>query len=114
MIKNYFKTARRGFTKNKLTTAINVIGVSIGINAALVIFLVIQYDYSFDKYEPERDRIFCAVSEGVSWQNPGVPAPLYMALALDVSGVEAVVPIFGINDGGTKVTIPGNILKQTK
>ncbi|MEO9022018.1 MAG: ABC transporter permease [Ginsengibacter sp.] len=106
MIKNYFKTAIRNFTKNKLTTTINVFGLAIGISAALVIFLVIQYDYSFDKFEPGRDRIYRVVSEGANWKNPGVPAPLHIALAQNVSGVEAVVPMFGISDGETKVTIP--------
>ena len=52
MFKNYFKTALRTFSKNKATTAINLLGLSIGISAALIIFMVIQYDFNFDKYDP--------------------------------------------------------------
>src|ERR1019366_3764567 len=38
MFKNYFKAAFRNFKKNKITTVINVLGLSIGISAALIIF----------------------------------------------------------------------------
>ncbi len=56
MFKNYFKTAIRKFTKNKVTTLINVLGLSIGISAALIIFMVVIYDFSFDKYEPGKRK----------------------------------------------------------
>ena len=39
MIKNYFKTALRSFKRHKLFTLINIIGLSIGISAALVIWI---------------------------------------------------------------------------
>ncbi|MEO7316785.1 MAG: hypothetical protein ABIW47_16455 [Ginsengibacter sp.] len=68
MFNNYLKTAILNFTKNKLTTAINVLDLAIGINAVLVIFLVIRYDYSFDRLEQRRDRIYHMVSEGESWK----------------------------------------------
>jgi len=64
MIKNYFKTAVRAFRKNNVTTCINVPGLSIGISAALVIFVLVAYDYGFDKFQPDRNRIYCIVSEG--------------------------------------------------
>ena len=68
MFNNYLKTTILNFTKNKLTTAINVLDLAIGINAVLVIFLVIRYDYSFDRLEQRRDRIYHMVSEGESWK----------------------------------------------
>ena len=64
MFKNYFKTALRIFRKNKATTLINVLGLSIGISSALIIFMVVEYDFSFDKYEPAKERVYRIVSEG--------------------------------------------------
>ena len=51
MIKNYFKIAFRNFQRNKIFSIINVFGLSIGISAALVIFLIVHYEFSFDKFE---------------------------------------------------------------
>ena len=51
MFKNYFKTAFRNLAKNKIFSLINVSGLSIGISSALVIYLIVSYDLSFDKFE---------------------------------------------------------------
>ncbi len=106
MLKNYFKTALRSFGKNKITTLINVSGLSIGISAALIIYMVIQYDYSFDKYEPDRDRIYRIVTDGDGWKNQGVPAPLHEAVQNNTSGIQNTAAIFQYNDWAAKVSIP--------
>lgn len=106
MFKNYFKTAFRNFNKNKLTTLINVSGLSIGISAALIIFMVVAYDFSFDKYEPNRERVYRIVTEGDTWKNSGVPAPLHEAVRHNVSGIETAAGFFEYNDWNTKVSVP--------
>ena len=106
MLKNYFKTALRNFRKNKVTTVINVLGLSIGISAALIIFMVVKYDYSFDKYEPGKERIYRVVTDDNDWKNQGVPSPLHEAVAQNVSGIEASAPIFEYNDWNAKVSVP--------
>ena len=105
MLKNYFKIAFRNFRKNKITTLINVSGLSIGISAALIIFMVVQYDFSFDKFEPGRERIYRIVTEDEGWKNPGVPAPLHEVVQNSMSGIEASAPIFRYNDWNTKVSV---------
>ena len=105
MFKNYFKTALRNFRKNKLTTFINVLGLSIGISAALIIFMMVEYDFSFDKYEPNAERIYRVVSDG-QWKTRGVPAPLHEAVEHTVTGIESVAPLFDYNDWNIKVSVP--------
>lgn len=105
MIKNYFKTALRTFSKNKVTTAINVLGLSIGISAALIIFMVIQYDFSFDKYEPGRENIYRIVTNGDGWKNSGVPVPLHQNMQ-SISGIQHISAILQFNDNNIKVSIP--------
>lgn len=105
MIKNYFKTALRTFSKNKVTTAINVLGLSIGISAALIIFMVIQYDFSFDKYEPGRENIYRIVTDGDGWKNSGVPVPLHQNMQ-GISGIQNISAILQFNDNNIKVSIP--------
>lgn len=106
MFRNYFKTAIRNFTKNKITTFINILGLSIGISAALIIFMVVQYDFSFDKYEPGKERIYRIVSEGDGWKNQGVPVPLHTAVQNKITGIENTAGFFEYNSGDAKVSIP--------
>src|SRR6187397_1417580 len=50
MFRNYFKTAWRNLWKNKIYSAINVIGLSIGMAACIAILLFVFYERSFDKF----------------------------------------------------------------
>lgn len=106
MIKYYFKTAWRSIIKNKTSTPINVLGLSIGISAALIIFMMIQYDFSFDKYEPGGQRIYRIVTESERWKDPGVPLPLIQVANQNISGIENVAPLVQYNDLNTRVSVP--------
>lgn len=48
MIKNYIKIAWRNIWKNKVFSAINIIGLSVGMAACIVIMLFVLYEKSFD------------------------------------------------------------------
>ncbi len=50
MFRNYFKTAWRNLWKNKAFSAINIIGLAIGMAACLVIMLFVFYEKSFDNF----------------------------------------------------------------
>ena len=50
MFKNYFKTAWRNLWKNKVYSAINVIGLSIGMAACIAILIFVSYERSFDNF----------------------------------------------------------------
>ncbi|HTD98244.1 MAG TPA: ABC transporter permease [Mucilaginibacter sp.] len=98
MIKNYLKTAFRGFGRHKLFTFINVVGLSIGISAALVIYLIVHYDFTFDKFHKDGDRIFRVVTnftfQGQLAHNSGVSGPMPGAVKNQVTGLEVVAPIY--------------------
>ncbi|MXV52650.1 FtsX-like permease family protein [Pedobacter sp. HMF7647] len=50
MLKNYFKIALRNIRKNKVFSAINIIGLAVGMAACIVIFLFVSYEKSFDSF----------------------------------------------------------------
>src|ERR1700730_15059992 len=50
MIRNYFKIAWRNLWKNKIYSAINIIGLAIGMAACIVIMLFVFYEKSFDNF----------------------------------------------------------------
>jgi len=101
MIKNYFKIAFRGFWKHKLFTLINIIGLSIGISAALVIYLIVHYDFTFDKFHKDSDRIYRIVSnwtfQGNTSHSYGVTTPMAAAIKSAGTGVQFVVPLYTLN-----------------
>jgi len=98
MIKNYFKIAFRNFGRHKLFTFINIVGLSIGISAALVIYLIVHFDFTFNQSFNNADRIFRVVSNytfsGEEAHNRGVSGPVGEAVRTQVSGVEASAPFY--------------------
>ncbi len=58
MIKNYFKTALKALNKNKGFTIINIVGLSVGIAACLLIVLYVVNELSYDKYNVNAKRIY--------------------------------------------------------
>jgi putative ABC transport system permease protein len=98
MIKNYFKIAFRSFWKHKLFTLINIIGLSIGITASVAIYLIVHYDFTFDKSHRDGDRIYRVVSDfsfqGNQGHNCGVAAPVANAVKTKITGVELSTPVF--------------------
>src|SRR4249920_432906 len=58
MIRNYFKTAWRNLLKNKTFSAINIAGLAIGIASFLLIINYLRFEYSFDDFNANKDRIY--------------------------------------------------------
>ncbi len=105
MFKNYFTTAFRNFWRNKVFSLINVFGLSIGISAALVIFLIVYFELSYDKFEPDGARIYRVVMDmkfnGNDGHSAAVMAPLANAVQHEVTGVEQTVPVMTFQGDGT-------------
>lgn len=79
MLSSYFKIALRYFRRNKLYTAINILGLSIGTAACLVIFLIVNYENSFDKFWEDKDqiyRVYSKFSGAFEATNRGVPTAM--------------------------------------
>jgi len=113
MIKNYFLVAIRNFTRNKFFSGINVLGLSIGISAALVLFLIVYYEFNFDRFEKDKDRIFRVVMEikhdGNKDYSAAVPAPLGTAISNELTGIEQTIPLFQFQgDATAKISIIKN------
>ncbi|WP_347158542.1 ABC transporter permease [Pontibacter chitinilyticus] len=62
MLQHYLKTTWRNLTRNKVYTAINVVGLAIGVASCLLIFLYVQHELSYDKAFTRHDRIYRVVN----------------------------------------------------
>ena len=109
VFKNYCLTAYRNFTRNKVFSLITILGLSIGISAALVIFLIVFHEFSFDRFEQDGDRIFRVVLDahinGGEGHSAGLPAPLGGAVQQELAGVEQTVPIFQFQGDATATVL---------
>ena len=63
MIKNYFKTAWRNLWRNKVFSAINILGLSIGLACCILMFVFIQHELSYDKFNVKAKNIYRLTSE---------------------------------------------------
>jgi len=99
MFKNYFKIAWRNITRHQSYSAINVAGLAVGVAACLLIFVVVQYELSFDTYQPGYESTYRIVTkkerEGNIRYSSGISTPaldafrLYFPHAV-VTGINAV------------------------
>ncbi len=61
MIQNYLKIAIRNLLRNKVFSAINIVGLALGIATCLVIMLFVYDELSYDRFNEKADRIFRVV-----------------------------------------------------
>lgn len=58
MIKNYLKVALRSIFRNKLTAFINICGLALSMASAIMIYLFVSDELSFDQYHANADRTY--------------------------------------------------------
>src|SRR4051812_48357344 len=75
MFRNYLLVSLRSIWRNKIFSLINIMGLVVGITAALAVYLLVHYENSYDKFQQNGDRVFRVVSDiyfsGDSVKNSG-------------------------------------------
>ncbi len=87
MIRTYFKTAFRNLLRNRKHALLNILGLGVAIAACIIVFLVIQYENSYDKHLEGYKNIYEIVTkdkdaDGEHFTN-GVPFPVIKYLRQD-------------------------------
>jgi hypothetical protein len=109
MIKNYFKTAFRNLIRNRNYTVINIAGLAVGIAVCMMIFIIIQFQTSFDDAHSKKDRIYRVLTEyhhadAGNTTSKDVPFPLPRGLKTAFPQIEEVAPIFASHDDQLLIT----------
>lgn len=99
MIKSYLKIAFRSLIKQKIYTAINLLGLSVSVAASLLIVLFVRYETSYDKFHVKGDRIYKMILERIYPEHRTfysiVPHSFAEVLATDLPEVEATLKMGG-------------------
>ncbi|HEY4206900.1 MAG TPA: ABC transporter permease, partial [Puia sp.] len=108
MLSNYFKFAWRSLSRNGVYSAINVLGLSLGISACLVIYLIAHFELGFDKFHPGGERIYRIVADNQSPDGKErslgfVTDPMAMTVRDEITGLQAASGLYNYN---TNVAIP--------
>jgi putative ABC transport system permease protein len=101
MLKNYFKIAFRNLWRHRVFSFINIMGLSVGMTACLLIFLYVRFEMSYDKFHPKVDRIYRVVAD-IKTPTETIPAggPAWAVpshIKIDFPEVEAFTRVMGDN-----------------
>lgn len=112
MLINYLKVALRSIFRNKLTAFINIVGLALAITCALMIYLYVTDEVSYDRYHSKAERIyritrdFLSEDGNINLRLANVAPPIGPLIKNDFGEVEAMSRtanfgfIIGLEEGG--------------
>jgi ABC-type antimicrobial peptide transport system permease subunit len=102
MFKNYITITLRQLWRNRLFTALNILGLAVGIRSCWIIYQIVDYEFSFDQKHPSAERIYQFISESEDEDKlsrfAGISRALPITVKNEISGVELVVPVYHKDD----------------
>ncbi|MBX2915413.1 MAG: ABC transporter permease [Cyclobacteriaceae bacterium] len=112
MYKNYFKVALRNLTRHHTFSIINIAGLSLGITCALFIFLIVNYELSYDRYHVKADRIYRVNNGEPGNADTGTPHGLAEILRSEFPEMEDVGIIFKLNPEQSNIEINQELFRE--
>jgi putative ABC transport system permease protein len=73
MFRNYLAIALRSFWKTKVSSLLNIIGLSTGMLCFILIFLFVKNELSYDRYHKHADHIYRVVKDFVNADGSTIP-----------------------------------------
>ncbi|GAB3510334.1 ABC transporter permease [Spirosoma knui] len=103
MLRNYLKIAVRNLLRSKSFSAINILGLSIGMTCCMLLLLYIRSELSFDKHHEHADNLYLVGAKAKIGQNagrewPSASAPYGPALKAEYAEVAQMTRLFPLNE----------------
>ncbi|MBX3255496.1 MAG: ABC transporter permease [Chitinophagaceae bacterium] len=109
MFKNYFKIAFRSLARNGNYTIINIAGLAVGIAVCMIIFIILQFQISFDNFHSKKDRTYRMLTEHhpegaatISYAK-NVPFPMPVGLKTAFPQLEQVAAVYASHNDELQV-----------
>lgn len=104
----YLKIAWRNILRHKLYTIVNILGLSLGICVCIVIYLIVSYEFSFDNFHPDKNRIYRVIGEvtestGDKLNFARVPPAILQSSRNQLPGVKSIAGVIPYN---ARIQIP--------
>ncbi|RIW12949.1 ABC transporter permease [Algoriphagus lacus] len=101
MLRNHIKIAWRILRKNRLYSALNILGLTLGVSGFLMISLFIQDELSYDHFFEDSEQVYRITThwgETSTASYATAPPPLGPRIQADIPEVEAVTRLLKWND----------------
>lgn len=112
MFKNYLKLTFRHLFREKLYSVINIVGLSLGAAVAILLFLFVRNEWSYDTFHEDHEQLYRVwvreYVEGEEYFNTRTPFILGTELADNFPEVESLVQFFN----GNNLVRQGTFLEQ--
>lgn len=117
MLKNYLTIALRNLHRYRTYTALNVLGLTVGMAGGILTFVFISYHLSTDRHHHRFDRIFRVVldlhlEDGSVETYPEAPLPMAKALRDGFSQVEQAASLKTLRELTVSLPVPQNGTSQ--
>jgi putative ABC transport system permease protein len=110
MLKTYFLTAYRALLRNRSYSFLNMLGLSLGITCSLLLFLVIRYELSVDKFHTEANQIYRLVVhenfESGAIRSGSIHFPAAAVLRNNNPGISELAQVYG--EEQVQITVPAS------
>ncbi len=83
MLRNYLKISCRNIIKHKIYSAINILGLSVGLACCIMIFLFVEDELSFDRFHKNADSIYSVIGSQAIFDGTGRGATITMGPAME-------------------------------
>lgn len=109
MIKNYFSVALRQLVRYRSSNLVNILGLAFGLACCMMCYVHIRFQYSFDAFHANRERVFRLVTGDAatteSWVK--IAAPIPPKLLTDIPELSAFIRFNNVS-WNEKVTVECN------
>ena len=110
MLKNYLKIAWRNILRHNVSSIVNILGLSLGICACIVIYTITSFEFSFDSFHPDKKRIYRVLADvtettGDKLHFARIPPALIINTRNNFPGLETLAGVIpynakiSVNDG---------------
>ncbi|MDX2279627.1 MAG: ABC transporter permease [Saprospiraceae bacterium] len=117
MVQYYLKRALRGLRKQPVISAINILGLSLGLACFMLFLLHVVDEFSFDRFHHKADRLFRVYNHTAAGfrnepehKDPWLPMPLGPAMQRDMPEVVAFTRMRG---WGLFIQAPKGIFEES-
>lgn len=100
MFKSYLKVAWRNIKRNKVSSFINILGLTVGLTSCLLIALFMYHENSYDRYHKNGERVFQLgtnfMDEGKDSRRATTAAPIGAMMQQDFPEVQATARLLSL------------------
>ncbi len=100
MLRNYMLIAFRNLIRQKGFSAINILGLGVGMASSILIFLWVSYELSYDRFNQNRDNLFVVVQTQHYVSGPltttSMPGPIARDLKTDFPEISKSMMYYSI------------------